>query len=147
MFSALDIAEAVTENNFDLHDFLEAYYSLGARFELGWVREQIKEHRVLNHWEALARAAFRDDLDQQQRSLTVSILKIKGELNNLEVIIEAWINRHQGLVQRWMQMVQDLKAAVFQDYTMYSVALRELLDLAQCAVLEVETQTGYCKLG
>jgi len=37
------------------------------------------------------------------------------------------------LLDRWYVMIADLKSAASADYAMFSVALRELLDLAQAS--------------
>ena len=131
MFSALDIVEAATSYNMPVVKVIKAYYVMGSRLELGWFRQQIKQHPVKNHWEALARAAFRDDLDRQQRSLTISLLKMDGENDEIDARLDAWIEKNKVLVERWKYMVTDLKACSNCEFIMYSVALRELLDLAQ----------------
>ncbi len=177
MFSALDIVEAATTHKFSIEQVAALYYTIGNRLHLGWFRELIKKQPVSNHWEALARAAFRDDLDRQQRKLIVGImqmnLQINGQLrkdyltsesqsalnpvsdkqyseylqnnhatdeiyqnggNNqkeIEVLVNLWIKRHQVLVDRWEYFITELKAAPAVDFTMFAVALRELLDMTQ----------------
>lgn len=141
MFSALDIVEAATTYNMPVEKVIAAYYAVGARLELGWFREQIKEHSVTNHWEALARAAFRDDLDRQQRSLTISLLLMEGDATDVDARLDAWMDKHKVLVERWKFMINDLKATTNPEFIMYSVALRELLDLAQVSTIEAEKRS------
>jgi glutamate dehydrogenase len=40
---------------------------------------------------------------------------------------------HRELIERWQMMLTELKASKSAEYAMYSVALRELLDLAQAS--------------
>ena len=49
------------------------------------------------------------------------------------VRLTLWLARHQPLVARWRQMLAELRAAGSGDYSMYTVANRELQDLAQSA--------------
>jgi glutamate dehydrogenase len=135
MFSALDIVEASTINKFPVEKVATIYYAVGARLQLGWFRELIKNQAVSNYWEALARATFRDDLDLQQRKLTMNIMQHNGKtLNEPEHLIDAWFGKHHILVSRWEYFVTELKNTPDADFTMFAVALRELLDLAQASI-------------
>lgn len=135
MFSALDIVEASGINKFPVEKVATIYYAVGTRLQLGWFRELIKNHAVDNHWEALARATFRDDLDRQQRNLTVNIMHINGQaLNEPAHLIDKWFGKHHILVSRWEYFVTELKNSPEADFTMFAVALRELLDLAQASI-------------
>jgi glutamate dehydrogenase len=88
---------------------------------------------VNNNWDALARAACRDDIDRQQRSLTESVMDYCITSDNTEHSLDAWEAELKPLVNRWRQMIVDLRASTSEDFTMYAVALRELLDLAQAS--------------
>ncbi|MNJ71745.1 NAD-specific glutamate dehydrogenase [compost metagenome] len=83
-----------------------------------------------NNWQALAREAFRDDLDGQQQAITVSLLQTPGS-ENLEARLHAWMEQRKVMVKRWRNMLAELRAATGSDYAMYAVASRELADLAQ----------------
>jgi glutamate dehydrogenase len=140
MFSALDIVEAATTHKFSLEQVAIIYYSIGNRLQLGWFRELIKSQAISNHWEALARAAFRDDLDRQQRNLTIGIMHINGAVDKDEAtLINLWLKRHKFLLSRWEYFVSELKNAPAVDFTMFSVALRELLDMAQTSTYKSKT--------
>lgn len=132
MLSALDIIEASTVNDIPVLKVAETYFAIGACLQLDWFRTQIGLHPVGNNWDALARAACRDDLDRQQRSITEGVLNYQlnadDDANNA---MEAWITEHNILVERWFYMVADLKATKVREFSMFAVALRELLDLAQ----------------
>jgi len=132
MFSALDIIEAATTNKFTVRQVAAIYYAIGDALELGWFREQIKTHSISNHWEALARASFRDDLDRQQRHLTIAIMQSETEtIDDIQGCIDRWLARHHILLHRWQYFIDELKATASPEFTMFSVALRELLDLSE----------------
>ncbi|MNE80989.1 NAD-specific glutamate dehydrogenase [compost metagenome] len=86
-----------------------------------------------NNWQALAREAFRDDLDWQQRAITVSVLQMPEGSAQVEERVVGWLEQHRRLVDRWRSMLAELRAATGTDYAMYAVANRELMDLAQSA--------------
>lgn len=134
MISSLDIIEASSLSHFSIKAVANMYFALGSRLKLDWFRQELGLHPVANSWDALARAACRDDLDRQQRSITASILAQYKNEKDIEVALDSWQAEHQLLVERWMLMVADLKATKKRDYNMFAVALRELLDLVQASV-------------
>jgi len=93
----------------------------------------------------LARESFREDLDWQQRALTTGVLKLAEKPEDVPACVESWLSRHQQMIDRWKSMLSELKGVREPEYAMFSVALRELLDLAQStmhqphAEAEVET--------
>lgn len=138
MFSALDIVDAAMLYKLPVESVIITYYAVGSRLELGWFREQVKRHPVTSHWDALARAAIRDDLDRQQRVITVAIMLMHGEVDDVDAKIDAWIEHHKVFVNRWRMMIIELKSLTVRDFTMFSVALRELLELAHISMLECQ---------
>lgn len=143
LFASLDIVEAATQHNFEIDKVIDTYYTLGQKLEINWFREAIRIHPVGNHWDALARAAFRDDLDWQQRSLTVSILEVKNghETDSIEIKLKLWSKRNKVLIERWKSMLTELKAVPATEMIMYGVALRELTDLAQASKAHTSSTT------
>jgi glutamate dehydrogenase len=131
MFSSLDIVEAATTRELAVSQVAAVYYSVGAKLKLGWFREQIKKQPIRNHWEAHARAAFRDDCDRQQRNLTISILRQEGiSFDDVDGMIDAWLSQHPIIVARWESVIDELKSTLEPEFIIFSVALRELVDLA-----------------
>ncbi len=132
MFSALDIVEAAITHKYDVSLVAAIYYAVGNTLELGWFREMIKKQPITSHWEALARATFRDDLDRQQRNITVGILHMNGTHHqDVSRLIEQWAKKNKPLVDRWKYFIAELKNVSEPNFTMFSVALRELLDMSQ----------------
>lgn len=140
MFSALDIVDAAITHDLSVEQVTITYYAVGARLELGWFREQIKLHPVTNHWDSLTRAAIRDDIDKQQRNLTVAIMLMQKDVTDIEAQIDAWMSHHKGMIERWKHMIGELKALNKREFTMYSVALRELMELANVSFAECQQQ-------
>jgi glutamate dehydrogenase len=129
----MDIIEAATINQMPVCEVAGLYFALGARLELDWFRNEIGQHRVSNNWDALARAACRDDLDRQQRGITEGVLRYLSQGKTQDEAISSWLTAHKILLERWFYMLNDLKATKSREFTMFAVALRELLDLAQAS--------------
>lgn len=133
LVSAMDIIEAALIQSIPVKDVAIVYFSVGARLHLDWFRARIASHDVNDNWDALARAAYRDDVDRQQRSITQSILYYCKQCKDATAGIIAWEEEQHELVERWRFMLNDLRASTSEDFTMYAVALRELMDLAQAS--------------
>ncbi|KZY69836.1 MULTISPECIES: NAD-glutamate dehydrogenase [unclassified Oleiphilus] len=130
-YAALGIIEAHEASNASLERVAEVYYGIGDYLDLNWFAQQIDRLSPSTHWQALAREAFREDLDWQQRALTSGLLAMKGAPKDIAKRINTWMEQHEDLVFRWQSTLTELKASDDAEYAMYSVALRELLDLAQ----------------
>ncbi|MDP1604658.1 MAG: NAD-glutamate dehydrogenase [Legionella sp.] len=131
LFSALDIIAVSQQLDISVTSAAEIYFGIGEYLDLAWIRSQIIAHPTENNWESLSREALRDDLDWQQRQLTAGIIKLNGKENNYMQCFNEWSQNHAGLIERWRQILSDLKSTPSLSYTMYFVAIRELLDLTQ----------------
>ena len=131
LFAAMDIIEIAIESDISVSLAARSYFEIGEFLDLAWIRTQIITHASDNHWEALSREGLRDDLDLQQRQLTSSILCF-GE-NKLDVMacLNRWSDSHSALIDRWKHVLTNLRSSSALNYTMFFVAIRELLDLTQ----------------
>lgn len=132
IFSALDIAEIVVEDGRDVELVASLYFKLGVRLELHWFLDQITRQPVGNHWQALARASFREELDWQQRSLTSVVLHCNcdAKVNDLDTMLDTWVNTNAQPLERWKHLLADFKVGQTHEFAKFSVALRELMLLS-----------------
>lgn len=130
MFTAMDIVEAAFEYDYDVIEVGKVYFLIGMALDLGCFGELVKKQPVRNYWEALARAAFRDDVDLQQRNLTINILKSSTTKNiSSKHLVKKWILEHKELLRHWEVLMNELKSSD-PGFTMFAIALRELLDVS-----------------
>lgn len=127
IFACLDIAEIseqVQSSDFYVADL---YFSLGAKMGLHWFLNEILVLPVDNHWQALARASFREELDWQQRVLATHTIRWL-ERNHLEADpgVDDWMNAHTQIIGRWQHMLADFKTSNTHEFAKFSVLLREL---------------------
>ena len=127
----LALVEAAESAKASLKQMAEVYFELGEALELQWLAERMSELEVENHWQAQARESARDDLEWQQRALSVSVLRIAEPGDDSQRAVGRWLMRYDDFARRWNAMLAELHAATSPDFAMCAVALRELLDWAQ----------------
>ena len=132
LYPCLGIVDAANELGVSSLGFATVYFNLSHELDLDWFARELTQLKVDNHWHAMARETFRDDLEWQIRTLTISALLLSPDtMNDPQACVERWLQQHGGLVERWKLMLSELHAMPQADYAMYSVALRELFDMAQ----------------
>jgi glutamate dehydrogenase len=129
MLATFDVVEVAGATKQPPETVMETYFHLGARLELNWLRDQILALPRTNRWQALARAALRDDLNSLHRALTQEVLATVAPGVNSAVALEAWARRHGASLERCLGMLADVKASRTYDTTTLPVALREVRNL------------------
>jgi len=139
IFSVMDIAELAEADKRSDEFIAKVYFTLGQRLELHWFLDQITRQPVNNHWQALARASFREELDWQQRSLAAVVLSCgcaesKESETNIEELVENWFKANKQPLERWQQILAEFRTSQTHEFAKFSVALRELMLLSlNCA--------------
>lgn len=133
LYSGLGMVEAARQSGTDVLKAMEVFFRLGDHINLPWFARQITAAKVENHWQAKVREAYLDDLESQLRLISVSILSEVAKGTSVEAAIRQWAQEHEGLITRWRLMLSELQAAPARDFAMFSIAVRELLDLAQAS--------------
>ncbi len=127
--SVLDIVEVAEATGRSLEIVMRTYFGLGSRFVLTWLRDRIIELPRGNRWQALARAALRDDLYSLHRALVQEVLEDAAKNATAEDAIAAWRQGNEAAVERVLGMLSDIRASRTYDLTTLPVALRELRNL------------------
>ena len=126
---ALDLVEVAMAAHVDITYAAKAYFELGERIGLTWVKEQIESLSAEGHWQAVARGTLRDNLYELQREITMAVLKTKGR--DAVARVDAWIVRHAVPVDALKRVVVDLRTGSAPDFATLSVALQAVRRLAQ----------------
>lgn len=130
IFSALDIAQLAAEEQQDIHNISVVYFNLGAKLDLHWFLQQITHQPVANHWQALARASYREELDWQQRAITSVVTRSLNNALPVTEYVSKWIENNYDILERWRQILSEFKTSQNHEFAKFSVALRELMLLA-----------------
>ncbi len=129
IYAALDIVEASTLMARSAAISASVYFSLTGNLSLRWLNTQVTALPTDTHWQAMARAAMRDDVANLKRQLTESVLKLSPAATTGAAAIEAWEKHHAKDLARMREIMTDLQAARETDLAMLSVLLRELRGL------------------
>ncbi|MBL4829261.1 MAG: NAD-glutamate dehydrogenase [Aliivibrio sp.] len=127
LYSAMDISDGALETGKTVATAAKLYFTLGDRLSLHWFLKQINAQSVDNHWQALARATFREELDWQQRQLTILVLKTMEEGGSCEEAIEKWCDTHKVAIDRWESILKEFKIGNVHEFAKFTVAMRELV--------------------
>ena len=134
VYSSFDIIEVARATSIPVDAVAAAYFALGAELDLNWLRDQVAALPRVNRWQALARAALRDDLYSLESALTKNVLEMPLGSPEPQARIRIWIESNALSVGRWRQVLADLKAAGSIDFTMLSVAMGEIRGLQRAAL-------------
>lgn len=133
LYSMLGVIDAAETTGQPVERVAHVFFALSSELQLPWFGNQINALSMDTQWQALAREAYRDELESLLGSMTITTLQSSNDSGALEALVPAWLEHNQPLVQRWQTMLADLRAAGASDFPMIAVAMRELKDLASKA--------------
>ena len=131
LLSAMDVVEVASSAAISVDAAASVYFHLGEKLDLHWLRDQIAALPRDNRWQALSRAALRDDLYAQLSALTLDTLRLDAGDAAPAERVEAWLAQNRIPVARCRQILGDLASAGRTDFTMLSVAMGEIRTLRQ----------------
>ncbi len=126
LYSALDLVEVAVETKRTEPLAARVYFGLGAELELHWLGQQISALPTDSRWQVLARGALRSDLSSLARSLTTTALQLSSNEDDAECVLSAWCVRQGVRLERYRQLLVDIRGNQSVDMAMVSVLLREL---------------------
>jgi glutamate dehydrogenase len=129
LFAALDVVEVASATARPVDEVAALHFLLGGRLHLHWLREQIAQLPRSNRWEAMARAALRDDLFSLHAELTADVLTESPAEGTAEGRLDAWTAANATPVGRCLEILGDIRTAGTYDLTTLPVALREVRNL------------------
>jgi glutamate dehydrogenase len=131
LFSALDVVDVAGATGRPVDEVAPLHFLLGARQHLHWLRDQIAALPRDDRWQAMARAALRDDLFSLHSELTADVLREGPAERDAAARLDAWIEANAAPVERCLEILADIKASGTYDLTALAVALREVRNLIQ----------------
>ena len=131
LLAALDVVEVASSAGISVEEAASVYFALGESLDLHWLRDEVAALPRDNRWQALSRAALRDDLYAQLSALTLDALRLDAGEATPAGRVEAWLAQNRIPVARCRQILGDLAAAGRTDFTMLSVAMGEIRTLRQ----------------
>jgi glutamate dehydrogenase len=126
---ALDLVEVAMAAKVRIGYAAKAYFEVGERLGLTWIKEQIESLAVEGQWQAAARRTVRDDLYGLQRKITGAVLECRGR--DPAARVDEWIRHRSASVDILKRIVVDLRTGSPPDFATLSVALQAVRRLAQ----------------
>jgi glutamate dehydrogenase len=130
---APDMVEIAAVSGLDVTSVAEAYFALGERLELQWLRDRIVSLPRDTRWAAMARAALRDDVYAEQAGLTKHVVRSGTNGQAARGLVESWLAQNASAVERSRQVLADIRTGGALDLARLSVAVRELRNLIQAS--------------
>jgi glutamate dehydrogenase len=125
LVAGLDIVEVANSGEADLATTAGVHFALAYPLGLHWLMERINALPRDNNWQSLARAALRDDLMAQHRLLTADVLATRPR-GKAAARVDGWVEENGARLARLQHLLGELRSGATPDFTMLSVALREL---------------------
>ena len=107
----------------------KAYFDIGERIGLTWIKDQIETLPAEGHWQAVARSTLSDNLYELQRKITAAVLACRGA--NPAARVDQWLQGHAAGIDSLKRIVVDLRTGAAPDFATLSVALQAVRRLVQ----------------
>ncbi|HRM70958.1 MAG TPA: NAD-glutamate dehydrogenase, partial [Thauera phenylacetica] len=130
LYSALDLVEVAVEQGRDEATVARVYFALGGELDLHWLGRQVSGLPADTRWQSLARGALRSDLSSLARELTSAALRNAPEGADTEGVLSAGRARAAVPLERYQQLLAEIRNTPTIDMAMLSVLLRELRGMA-----------------
>ncbi len=126
--SACDVVEAARQSGLPVRQVGPLYFELGARLKLGWLRDIARQLAAESHWERRAITGLVTELYQAQQEITQHLLRRSKSRSKFDpaAIAESWAEEENDSLQRYLAVIEDLKAQTRIDHAMLIVALRQV---------------------
>ena len=114
----------------DLRFVARVYFLVEERLGCGVLRNGVTQLPRNDRWNALARAALRDDFFAAHRDLTAIVLASDTEAFSPEALVDGWLDARGPLARGAQRLVEEIRASGTGSLAQLSVALRELRNVA-----------------
>jgi len=129
LHSALDLVEVAMSARVRVGYAARAYFDIGERIGLTWIKEQIESLAAEGHWQAVARTTLRDNLYALQRKITGAVLDCRGR--DAVARVDQWMGLHSAPIDSLKRIIVDLRTGSQPDFATLSVAIQAVRRLAQ----------------
>jgi glutamate dehydrogenase len=101
----------------------EVFVSLSDRLGTDWLAEQLASLAPASHWQSMERDALLDDVMSQQGLLAADVL------THADGDVDSYLSDRAQLAADWRQTILDAQQGPQQDFSMYAMTCRKLIDL------------------
>lgn len=128
LWCAFDLTHLVAQTHLPITAIAPLYFAVGKQFSLFEFITQINQQAVTDHWQALARGAYREDTLAQHAQLVAVLASCYRESGAKDAasFLDTWMIEKQQMLTRWQHILDEFKQSDNHELTKFSVALREL---------------------
>lgn len=109
--SASDIVNISRKSEDDVAEIAPAYFMVGDRLGLDWLRNQASGITPANAWQARVMGGLMDDYFIHQAAITAAIFGSVSRKTRVDAkLIDQWFGKHSEMVSKIGQLVEDLRA-------------------------------------
>ncbi|MGN6402942.1 NAD-glutamate dehydrogenase [Sinomonas sp.] len=130
-FALLDIARIAQTSSEGVDEIAGVYYTVFDRFNVDALLERITALPRNDRWQALARAALRDDLYSTVADITRSVMEVAPAGTKPEERLAVWESQNAESLSRAATMFKEVNALESDDMASLSVALRLLRSIVR----------------
>ncbi|MGO4384566.1 NAD-glutamate dehydrogenase [Specibacter sp. RAF43] len=130
-FPLLDVAKVGEHVHEPVAEVASVYYALYARYGVDALLERITALPRNDRWQALARAALRDDLYATTADMTLNVMTSTEPGTGTMARIEAWESQNREQLGRATKMFAEVNELERDDMASLSVALRLLRSIVR----------------
>ncbi|MGI5269336.1 NAD-glutamate dehydrogenase [Nonomuraea sp. CA-218870] len=134
-YSTFDLVEISSLTGRPVNEVAEVYFDLADRLQLARLRERVIALPRDNRWNAMARAALRDDLYAAHAALTRDVLAHSAPGLPPEERLARWVEANSAAVRRSRQTLSEIWESDNFDLATLSVALRAIRTLVSSTSL------------
>ncbi len=134
LYSGFSVVEVARQTGVDVLDVACVFFALNQRLQLDAFATQLSDVAVGSYWQAMARESFLDDLDKQMRSLTHNL--VQHARGHAQERVDLWCQENAREVEAWLDMVSELSSGIVEDFAVFAVAIKQLVDLAELSLAE-----------
>ncbi len=127
--AALDIVELATAYKASVIEVARAYFEIGARIGLDWVRDQIEQLSVDGPWQAIARTGLRDAAMRIHRRLAERVLS-RTEQGAAHARVAQWLESGGDDLAHWQRTLAEMRSSGATDFASLSVGVESVRKLA-----------------
>ncbi|MBM5811323.1 MAG: NAD-glutamate dehydrogenase [Gammaproteobacteria bacterium] len=130
LHSGVDIVEVALARRVPVLSAARAYFGLGTALGLDWIRAEVERLPVEGRWQAIARAALREEAYSLHRRLCDQVLA-RGLRREPAAVVAAWLADAGAAAEAAGRLIQEMRNVGTADFPTLSVALQAVRRLAE----------------
>jgi len=124
--AACDIVHVSLQSGWSVEKSGRIYYQLGTLLRLGWMRFMARRLISDSHWQNLAVSTISRALSRQQMKLALDAIQTSSKTKSAEEALNIWQERHDKVLEPYINFLVDLKKQETITLPMLTVALQRV---------------------